>query len=354
MDFRTYLQGEVNNRTANAGTAGAALQYVGGDYTGQGTTGIDLPKFYNWNSLNGLNDPNTANYLSSLSGLYSQYQGSQGGGGNVLGAVEGATSAQNLDWNSRLNTTRSSANSEATNTRRGLENTTYDLMNQLRSGQEDVDNFGINNMMSKRKGKQDIMDMVGRGVQSGGVMLSGRNAAASSGAEALARAYGSIGGRQLNSVANQFEQGKLEAGQMQGDLQTQYLEKKKDIEDEVANTVNDLVTGAEDKLQTLDSLMINANVLDRIDIQAEKERIKSSVQQILGNINSELQSQRQGIQQMSPEQIQAEAVRRMSLGQATNNPFNYTTTAPGGFQSGSAPAGGVLPIYTSGQRRREG
>lgn len=48
MDFRTYLQQQADsgNRYAQQG-----LNYVGNDFTGQGTAGVDIPSLEQWNSL---------------------------------------------------------------------------------------------------------------------------------------------------------------------------------------------------------------------------------------------------------------------------------------------------------------
>lgn len=100
MDFRSYLQNQVNNKTQYAGPSSTALNYVGGDYTGSGTTGIDLPAFYQWHSVDNQQDPNFSTYLGGVQDLYGQYQQATGQTGDVQGVNTG-TSGGTSSWTSQ-------------------------------------------------------------------------------------------------------------------------------------------------------------------------------------------------------------------------------------------------------------
>lgn len=78
-DFRGYLYGLGQQGDTNAANA---LNYVGGDYTGQGMTGINPGAFAEYNqAAPGAADPQ-AGALQYLQDAYGRYTG---GGGNVLG-----------------------------------------------------------------------------------------------------------------------------------------------------------------------------------------------------------------------------------------------------------------------------
>lgn len=234
----------------------------------------------------------------------------------------------------------------------GLRSSILDLVDSLKTGQTSIDERAINNYMAKRQGTQDITSMVGRGIRSGGVMLGNKNAVDSSASEALARAYGDIGRRQLSDVGNQFALEKRQIGLSQDDLDRQQQTGVRKIRESKSMVINNILAEARNKLGALDAAMVDADITKKINIDREKQKIKGRLVDILQQYDSMLSNRVGAINPMGEGGRISEATRLAGLGQAPENAFDFTSSAPANFQqTGASPSG--LPLYALPRNRED-
>lgn len=225
-----------------------------------------------------------------------------------------------------------------------LRNSILDFIDALTSGQQAVDNRGIDNELAKQRGTADVYGGVSRGLKSAGTLLANRNAGNSSAGEGFARAYGQIGQRQLSDIGNQYETENQDIGLAQEDLLRQRAAGLRRIEGSKEQAVTSIVSDAADKLAALDAAMANADLPDRIALDAEKNKIKSQVLAELGKYDNRL-GDVNNIKAMGMNDRVAEATRRRQLGQAPANAFSYSTETPMEFK-GTGPFASSLPIFS--------
>lgn len=246
----------------------------------------------------------------------------------------------------------SSANDAAANTGLQLRESILDLIDMGRSKQGQIDNRGVNNAMAKQRGVADIMGSMSRGIKSGGVTLANRNATDSTAANAIARAYANIGQRQMSDVGNQYELENQEIGLEQEDLTRQLASGQRKIMSSKEQSVNSIVSDAQNQLAALDAAMINASIGDRVAIDQEKNAIRQNVLGQLAQYDSQLSQGVGGIRATDNNARVAEATRRVGLGMAPAEMFDYNTEAPQEFQ-GTGPFASDLPIFTNKFRRQQ-
>lgn len=251
----------------------------------------------------------------------------------------------------------SSANDAATNAGQNLgygNNGIMSFINGLRDSQQGIDNKGVQNELAKIQGGRSILDMVGRGIKSGGVMLGNRNAGDSSGAEAIARAYGDAGRRQMSQVGNQYALGQNDIAQQQTSLdrkRNDYVNGPGGYQLSKANIVSGIVDAARNSLAQLDAQMAQASLPQRIAIEQEKENIRTQVMGHLTQYDQLLADQNQQINPMSHDASQQKAFGLASAGAAPESAFNFSSQTPTQWQ-GTGPFASDLPIFTYGQKKQ--
>ena len=237
-----------------------------------------------------------------------------------------------------------SASAAAKTSGLGLRNSILDFIDSLRTGQSQIDNRGINNELARQRGAADVYNSMNQGIRSGGVTLANRNASDSSAAEAIARAYGDIGRRQMSDIGNQYEMENVEIGLAQDDLLRQRAAGLRRFESAEEQAVTSIIADATDKLSALDTAMANASLPERIALNTEKNKIRSQVEKVLAPYMSGL-SQANSVRAMGGDARIAEATRRRSLGMAPSRQFDFSTDTPVGLE-GSGPVSSELPIFT--------
>lgn len=226
------------------------------------------------------------------------------------------------------------------------------LLDQLRAGQTAIDRQSVQNELARKQGTQGVLGMVGRGIQSAGVMLNNKNASDSSASGAIARAYGQLGQRQLSDVGNQYAQGENALQQSQADLALQQAAGQRQFGADKARVVNNIVAQAENSLSALNAQMINTpGITDRIQLEQEKERIRSETMQALAQYDDTYNQGVAGIKPISQDNRRSEALRLASAGQAPENAFDFTEQAPAQF-AGTGPFASDLPIFTFARGRK--
>lgn len=250
-----------------------------------------------------------------------------------------------------INSIYTSANDAATNMQSKFRNSVLDNTRALRQGQDAIDLKAQNNEASRTQGVNGILSMVGRGIQSGGRYLGNRNAGSSSAAGEIARAYGDIGRRQMSSVGNQYEQNNSQILLDQGNQDYNVGKTKRDFNQSLNDTVNTIVESARTELANLDAAGANASLPDRIAIEQEKQKIKSSVMAKLQMYDAEMATNADSIKARGRQGNMAAATQQLDAGQAPANSFQYTDETPGQFQN-TGPFSSGLPIFINPNRRQ--
>lgn len=253
-------------------------------------------------------------------------------------------------FNTQKSNIYGSSREAASNSAIGYKGSILDFIDSLRAGQRGVDERGVQNELAKKQGFNNVVGMVGRGLQSGGVQLANKNASDSSAAEGLARAYGDIGQRELNTQGNQYEQENRQIGLAQEDLGRQTATGLRKLGDSKMSIVNNIVSQARGSLAQLDAAMAQASLPDRVSIEQEKENIKNEVLGILSEFDSMLASETGSIKPTSVDDRRRTAFGLANAGVAAENPFDFNTEVPAQFQgTGGFSAG--LPVFTQPRRR---
>lgn len=244
-----------------------------------------------------------------------------------------------------------SANDAASALQGGYGQSIQDTLHNLTLGQQGIDRRNVQNEAARTQGGRGILDMIGRGIRSGGVMLANKNAGNSSAAGAIANAYGQLGQRQMSSVGNQYAQNQGDIGLAQQEQDYQQAQAPQKFHVDLMNNVNNIVNSARNQFAQLDAAMASASLPDRLAIEQEKENVRAQVLGQLQQYDAQLASGVGGIHATSQEQNRSTANQQLAAGQAPQGSFNYTTEAPLQFQ-GPSPAGGNLPLYSFNRNRQ--
>jgi hypothetical protein len=238
-----------------------------------------------------------------------------------------------------------SANDAADNAGIGIHGSILDFIDSLRGAQGKVDESAVQNELARRQGATGVMGMVGRGINSAAVTLNNDNAGDSSAGDAVARAYGDIGRRQMSTIGNQYAQGQRAVDMQQADVDTQRASGIRHINDSKTQVVNSIVSDARNSLAALDAAMANASLPDRINIENEKNNVKTQVMSKLAQYDAELTNGANGIAATSPDARKSTAYSLAQAGVAPENAFDYTAEQPADLKQ-TGPFASDLPIFT--------
>lgn len=233
----------------------------------------------------------------------------------------------------------------ATNASLARHSSILDWLDEMRTGQNTIDERGVQNELAKKQGMTSIIDMVGRGLRSGGTLLANKNATSSSAAEGIARAYGDIGRRQASTIGNQYELENRQIGMDQDTLGRSKATGLRKFGESEQMAVGQIVTDARNKLASLDAAMVGASMPDRIAIEQEKSSIQGQVQGILSQYDPELNAGAGAINPTSGDSRRATAFGLANAGQAAENPFDFSTEAPAQFQN-TGPFASDIPLFS--------
>lgn len=259
-------------------------------------------------------------------------------------AAKAAAQAQ-ADYNSAKGVAYSSINDAIGDTGNKLNSSVLDYLGNLRTSQKAIDKAAVQNEMSRESGRLGVMDMVGRGIQSGGVILNNKGATNSSAGEALAKAYGDIGRRQLTSVGNQYELGNQDIAEQQSALNDETATYQRHYGEQKQSAVNSIVQDASTKLAALNAAAQNASLSDRIDIEQQKAAIRNQALNQLASYDTVLSQGIGSVTAATTDQNRAAAKAALLAGTAPADAFNYTTSAPAEFQN-TGPYSSPLQVFT--------
>lgn len=220
----------------------------------------------------------------------------------------------------------------------------------FKSQQGAVDNERVQNEMSRLQGMQGVRDMVGNGLQSGGIVLDNAGAGTSSAGEALARAYGIEGRQQASKVGQQSQQGKMSIDTEQNNLDNAENNfQNVDMPTKKADIINGIVSSANQALTYLNAIAASASLPDQINIAQRVAEIKAQATSALSAFDGELAGSRSSNTPMGEGQYNSKAAGLFASGTAPQHSFDFTNSVPAEFQ-GSGPVASDLPIFVGNKK----
>lgn len=291
---------------------------------------------------------------SDPSGFLSTPSTGGSGGGSSAPAVPALTAAQiqaKTDFATGQGTANGLINSNISGQAGGYQNSILDYLSGLKQQQNTINGESTQNELAREQGHQGVLDMVGNGIKSGGVVLANDNAGSSSAGDALARAYATLGRQQESSVGNQFVQGQNKITTEQTNLDQANSDEVRHASQSKVDTINSIVNDATTKLSSLNQLAMYASIPDRVDIDAQIAEIK---QQAMDALSVYDQSLTQGIASNAPasaDQTRAQASQLLTAGVAPQNEFSYTADVPAQLQN-TGPFASPLPIFTAPKKNQ--
>lgn len=227
-----------------------------------------------------------------------------------------------------------------------------DYLDQYKQQQQGLDNQAIQNQLAKQQGTQGILGMIGRGIRSSGTLLANKNATDSSATGAIADAYNQLGRQQLSGVGNQFAQAQNALGQSEQQLQGGVAQQQRHYDENKINVVNNLVNNVQSQLAQIDAQLASASLPDRINLEAEKEKIRQDALGQLQQYDQLLSQGVAGVQPIGQDAARTQAASLAQAGTAAASPFEFNSSPGSQFQN-TGPFASALPIFTFPGARKQ-
>jgi hypothetical protein len=227
-----------------------------------------------------------------------------------------------------------------------------DFIDNLKTGQDKLNRTQIQDELAKGQGRAGVLDMVGHGIRSAGVQLANKNSGSSSAAKYLADAWGETGRDQANDVEGQYAQAMDAYHNDQDTFDRQIEGGVRHLTDSKNEMVNNIVNDAVGKLSELNAKAASASLDDRVDIEAEKNRIRSEAIGKLQSFDGELAQGREQNKAMGNMDAKGKAFQQQQAGVAADNPFKYDTVAQEPLQN-TGPFNSPLPVFQVPKNKNE-
>jgi hypothetical protein len=229
-----------------------------------------------------------------------------------------------------------------------LQGSAEDIFNKYRVGQQGIDTSRANNELNRITSMGDIVGYVRNGIRQGYSRLANSNSVDSSAAGALEGAYSQLGTSKARGVNNQAA---IQSHSIDQDQANLGVERGSDVhafQRQHDQGVAAIGADVRNKLAVLDQGAIGLSLPDRVNIDAEKQRIINEGKAKIAGAGEWLQSKLGTINPQNNEQIIAQANQLQQAGTNIANPFS---TGPTDRQQVIGPAIDQLPIFVSRRRR---
>lgn len=158
-------------------------------------------------------------------------QGVIGSDGRWYPSAAAATAAKAEQTRRNVETTQSgyrdAASQQATDVRNKYQNDVQKFLATIQNGQDDINSGKANTALNLRRSMSNIAGGIRQGIKSGGVQLANMNATDSGAADAMARAYATMGNQQAGDANN-------EAALKFGELDTTQVKLNRDRDEGIA------------------------------------------------------------------------------------------------------------------------
>jgi hypothetical protein len=225
-------------------------------------------------------------------------------------------------------------------------------LTELGIGQDALNSRGAAAEMNKQAGTQGVLNMVGRGIRSGGVMLANKNAGDSSAAGALARLYGDLGDRTLQSDVNNpyaLEMGAISTEQ--GAFDKRKTDELTTLAEDKTTIVNNVVNAARTEINRLNGMMTDATLPQRIALEQAIQTVRDDATAELSKYDTEV-AKAGNVKAQDDGTRRSKGAEMLSAGKAAPGAFNFTTEMPSQFQ-GTGPFASELPLFTYGRGNKK-
>lgn len=362
------MAGEFQSRQAAGGGAGGGwgTQSPTGVYW-QGADGKVYVSGANGTNAAGTWDANTQNYWGSQGyqlipdpvnftlqpATDSMKYNSNTGGGTTYTTYEQQQAAekaarQNAAWdkvNAGKGETFTSARNEATDYLTKQQQAARDFAKQYGLDIGALNNDYAQAELGKNTAYSGIMDMINRGITSAGTMLSNRNATNSSAAEQFAKLYSNLGQREAAGVEQDYQLDMSDLGEQYGALQARKESFEENVQTEADLQVNEIVNNARNALLTLNEVLADADIGERLQVEQLKEQVRQEARNALKNLPQYAKDRTAGVDRWGQTKRITEANRLRGTG-AAGKQYDYTANAPMGMAS-SGVASSSLPLYST-------
>lgn len=292
-------------------------------------------------------------------GNQSQVKGSVdvgGGSGSGTGYVAPDPYAR---WGgvANYNAARQGLDTSQTNLRTGAETSLRDVgneydtktnrfVNEITDSQAGINKGLASNQLNLRTTMGDIVRGIQQGIRSGNVALAGMNAMDSGAADAMARAYATVGNTQTGEARGEAGRQFEELQAQQGQLNRTRNEGLTEL-DRWGDTETDRVRGDfSGKLSSLAADAASKGIAGFGD-QSLVSQVLDAALSRLAAIDQSRDSRLSGVRQNTADEVMKEAIRLENMGQ-TGTAFSVTgpdVNYGGGTPMAGAPIG-ELPLYT--------
>jgi len=267
-------------------------------------------------------------------------------------AANAANANLEADYSTLKNSTFASIGDAVTAGGQGYHSSIQDYLDNRKLQQNQIDSDSVQNELAREQGYQGVLDMVGNGIRSGGVILANNNAGSSSAGEALAHAYGLMGRQQMSGIGNQFAQGQNKINTEQNNLTAADATELRHAGEDKVNVINSIVTNARTQLAQLNQSAAYASLPDRVDIEAKIAEVKQQALDALSAYDSSLSGGISANTPMSSGDVRAKATSLLTAGVAPESSFDFTSSVPPELQ-GTGQFASELPIFISPSAKKQ-
>lgn len=274
-----------------------------------------------------------------------------GSDGRWYASAAAATAAKAEQTRRNIQTTQAgytdAANQSATDVRNKYQGDTQKFLATIQNGQDDINSGMANNALNLRRSMSNIAGGIRQGIKSGGVQLANMNATDSGAADAMARAYATMGNQQAGDANN-------EAALKDAELTTQQVKLTRDRDEGVAGfdrerdaEVNRIRGDLRNKLAILDAQGAAEGVNGAVDMGIVDRVINQAVAQLAAV--DQMRAQRlSGVTALDKSGANAKAAEMDQAGMEGTSPFSAGTEGIAFGVGGESPMGAAtsqLPQY---------
>lgn len=274
-----------------------------------------------------------------------------GSDGQWYPSAAAATAAKAAQTRRNIQTTQNgysdAASQQATDVRNKYQGDVQKFLATIQNGQDDINSGMANNALNLRRSMSNIAGGIRQGIKSGGVQLANMNATDSGAADAMARAYATMGNQQAGDANN-------EAALKEAELNTQQVKLTRDRDEGVAGfdrerdaEVNRIRGDLRNKLALLDAQGAAEGVNGAVDMGIVDRVINQAVAQLAAV--DQMRSQRlAGVTALDKAGANAKAAEMDVAGMEGTSPFSAGTEGIAFGVGGESPAGAAtsqLPQY---------
>jgi hypothetical protein len=237
------------------------------------------------------------------------------------------------DYNNTKGLTYGSITDAISDTAAGTKSSVLDFLTGYEQQQKGIDKQAQRSELGRETKRLGILDMIGQGLRNGQVMLNNSNASSSSAGEQIGKAYSRMGQKQMVAANTGYNLEQEDIGDAQEALGISMETFKRKYGEDKNSAANKIVQSAVAALSSLDQMASSSGVGDRINVEAEKARIRNEALASLGAIDTVLNEGVAKVKPTSRADNRAEAFKLMNSGYVPENALGFETT---------------LPIYTLG------